>query len=81
MAYAARRFGSVDLEFTSLSQPQDYMLTKLNGVNYLLLSHEVFNLQVPTRIEKVQRKHMIRLKFSKSRVNYRGMFSCTRITL
>lgn len=32
-----QRFGSTDLELISLSQLQDYMLTKLNGVNYLLL--------------------------------------------
>lgn len=51
------RVRSTDLEFVSLSQLQDYMLTKLNDVNYVLLEDEMFNLQVPTRIFKVQRKH------------------------
>ena len=51
------RVRSTDLEFVSLSQLQDYMLTKLNDVNYVLLEDEMFNLQVLTRIFKVQRKH------------------------
>lgn len=51
------RVRSTDLEFVSLSQLQDCTLTKLNDVNYVLLEDEMFNLQVLTRIFKVQRKH------------------------